>query len=61
MDRWDSISKENRQQNKMIFGISSCILSLLFFSVLEYLAILKGLPPWSSTFLSAEAQPFSTP
>ena len=41
----DSISKENKQRNKMIFGISSCIPSLLLFSVLVYLAILKDLPP----------------
>lgn len=39
----------------MIFGILSCIPNLLF-SVLAYLAIHKGLPPWFTPTLSATAR-----
>lgn len=52
----DSISKENRQRNKMIFGISSCIPSILLFSVLAYLAIPKGLPQWLDTYPLSNSQ-----
>lgn len=54
----DSISKDNKQRNKMIFGISSCIPGLLLFSVFVYTAILKGLHPWLTPALPATARPF---
>lgn len=54
----DSISKDNKQRNKVIFGISSCIPGLFLFSVLSYFTILKGLPPWLIPTLSATARPF---